>query len=207
MLLRITGPADLYEEARAAGMHFWEQIQSFAVRHREFQTSKRPLPVPEDAAPIVRRMVELSARAGVGPMFSFQGALTEFVGEMVARRLREVVVSCREDRFVVSRRRARLPVQRASAANGGSLAVVLKPALGPHGIYSTLGNGSGDGLVVVATSCILADAAAAAATAILARAGRLDAALGHLNGIPGVHGAIVLRGDRIGVAGSLELAA
>ena len=87
------------------------------------------------------------------------------------------------------------------------MAVVLKPALGAQGIYSTLGNGSGDGLVVVATSCILADAAAAAATAILAKPGRLDAALRHLNGILGVHGAIVVRGDRIGVAGSLELAA
>ena len=206
MVLRITGPGDLYEEARAAGMHFWEQIQSFAVRHREFQISKRPLPVPEDAAPIVRRMVELSALAGVGPMFSFQGALTEFVGRMVAQRVHEVVVSCREDRFVVTRHRARLPLRKGSAASP-PLAVVLKPTLGPHGIYSTLGRGSGDGLVVVATSCILADAAAAAANAILARPGRLGSALRHLNAISGVHGAIVIRGDRIGVAGSLELAA
>jgi ApbE superfamily uncharacterized protein (UPF0280 family) len=212
MVLRITGPEELYEEARAAGMHFWEQIQSYAVRNREFQSSKRPLAVPEAAPSIIREMTELSGRAGVGPMFAFRGALTEFVGRMMAGRVREVMVSCGGDHYVVTRRRARLAVHHPGYARGDSLAVVVKPELGPQGIYTTVGKlelprEAGDGLVVVANSCILADSAAAAASAILAKPGALRAALRYLRGIPGVHGALVMRGERIGVAGSLELAA
>ncbi|HYV01994.1 MAG TPA: hypothetical protein VEM93_06620 [Actinomycetota bacterium] len=206
LVLRITGPDDLYEEARAAGMSFWEQIQSFAVRNRDFQNRKRPMLVPVGAPPIIREMAELSARAGVGPMFAFQGALTEFVGRTMANRLRETVVSCGGDHYVVSRRRTRLPLHQPGVANG-SLGIVLKPDLGPQGVYSTLGKGQADGLVVVASSCILADAAAAAASAILTKRGAFGAALRYLKDIPGVHGAVVVQGERIGVAGSLELAA
>jgi ApbE superfamily uncharacterized protein (UPF0280 family) len=212
MVLRINGPEDLYEEARAVGMHFWEQIQSFSVRHPLFSSSKRPLAVPEDAPPIIREMAELSGLAGVGPMFAFRGALTEFVGRKVGERLREVMVSCGGDHYVLTRRRARLAVQNPTGERGSSLAIVVKPELGPQGIYTTVGNpyfarGMSDGLVVVATSCIVADAAAAGASAILGKPGGLGVALRYLKGISGVHGAVVFRGDRIGVAGSLELAA
>src|SRR2546427_8230739 len=84
LTLRIAGPEELYEEARAAGMQFWEQIQSYAIRHPGFQSSKRPLSVPEDAPEIVRQMAAQTGLAGVGPMFAFRGALTEFVGKRLA---------------------------------------------------------------------------------------------------------------------------
>ena len=74
MTLRVTGPEELYEEARAAGMAVWEQVQSFGVRHPEFRTSKRPVAVPEDAAGIVRDLAEAAMVAGVGPAFAFRGA-------------------------------------------------------------------------------------------------------------------------------------
>ena len=214
MMLRVTGPPELYEEARAAGMQFWEQLQSYAIRNPMFQNSKRPIYVPQDAPRMIQRMAELSMRAGVGPIFTFRGALTEYVGRIVARSVDELFVTCGPDHFVVAKRRARLPVHRAADPGGGGLAVVVKPELGPHGVHSSIGSGQGDdasddGVVVVATSCILADAAAAGAGAILAKGGRgsLRAALSYLRGLEGVHGGIVLRGERIGVAGGLELAA
>jgi ApbE superfamily uncharacterized protein (UPF0280 family) len=214
MMLRITGPPELYEEARAAGMQFWEQLQSYAIRNPMFQSSKRPIYVPQDAPRMVQRMAELSMRAGVGPMFTYRGALTEYVGRIVARSVPELFVTCGADHFVVAKKRARLSVHRAAASGHGGLAVVVKPELGAHGIHSSIGGGSSsdrpdDGVVVVATSCILADAAAAGAGAILAkgRRGSIRTALSYLGGLEGVHGAIVVRGERIGVAGGLELAA
>ncbi len=213
MMLRVTGPPELYEEARAAGMQFWEQLQSYAIRNPMFQSSKRPIYVPQDAPRMVQRMAELSMAAGVGPIFTFRGALTEYVGRIVARSVPELFVTCGPDHFVVAKRRARLPVHRAADPGGGGLAVVVKPELGPHGVHSSIGSERGedsdDGVVVVATSCILADAAAAGVGAILAKGGRgsLRAALSYLRGLDGVHGGIVLRGERIGVAGGLELAA
>lgn len=210
MVLRVAGSEDLYEEVRATGLQFWEQIQSYAVRHPGFQQSRRPVTVTEEAPAVVRQMARLAATAGVGPMFTFPGALTEYVGQSLAQNMAEVNVSCGSDHFVITRNRARLPVHARPAS--GELAVVIKPELGPHGIYTSPGGSPflgewPDGIVVVARSCILADAAAAAARAILAKPKSFRAALGFLQRLPGVHGAIVVRGEHIGLAGGLELAA
>lgn len=212
LTLRISAAEEFYEEARAAGMHFWEQIQSYAIRNPAFRSSKRPIEVPEGAPAIVREMAEQSAVAGVGPMFTFRGALVEFVGRKIAEAVPEVTVGCGEDHFVITRRRARLTLGHSGTDRQNRLALVVKPDLGPQGIYSALERTvlrpqPADGLVVVARSCILADAAGAAATAILSRPGSLRTALSYLQRLPGVHGAMVIRGQRIGVAGALELAA
>ena len=116
------------------------------------------------------------------------------------------------DHYVVTRNRARMPVHAGSTETSRGLVVIVKPELGPHGIYATPGGSyfageSADGLVVVARSCILADAAAAATKAILAKPGSFRKALAFLQDLRGVHGAIIIRGEAIGVAGGLELAA
>jgi hypothetical protein len=90
--------------------------------------------------------------------------------------------------------------------------LVIKPDLGPQGVFSSLDPAYrdpeiADGLVIVARSCIRADAAAAAATAILTKPNSFHAALNYMRRLPGVHGALLVRGDHIGVAGALELAA
>src|SRR5438034_9094730 len=100
LLLRVTGPEDYYEEVRAAGVLFWEQIQSYAIRNPAFRTSKRPLEVPESAPAIIREMAESAAAIGVGPMFTFQGALTEYVGRRLTEAVNDISVACGEDHFV-----------------------------------------------------------------------------------------------------------
>src|SRR5262245_22162289 len=209
--LRITSPHDRYEEARAIGMQVWEQIQAYAVRDPGFGRSKRPLRVPPDAPDVVREMASTAALAGVGPMFSFRGALVDYVGRSLAPEAGEIVVSSGGDHFLVARSPSRLSV--ATTADGkSSMAVVVRPELGPHGILATtdprsMPAPSMDGIVVVARSCILADAAGAAAAAILTRPRSFRAALSHLESIEGVFGAILLKGTAIGLTGALELAA
>jgi ApbE superfamily uncharacterized protein (UPF0280 family) len=212
MVLRVAGPEELYEQARATGMQFWEQLQSYAIRNPAFRISKSPLILPDDAPATVRRMAALAGRAGVGPMFTFQGALTEYVGTTLARTQGEILVSCGGDHFVVTRRRSRLRVHPGVGEGQDALAVVVKPELGPQGIFTTSGQrylaaDTDAGIVVVASSCILADAAAAGAMSILSKPRSLRPALAYLRGLTGVHGAMIVRGDRIGVAGNLELAA
>jgi hypothetical protein len=212
MVLRVSGaPDDLYEVARAAGMHFWEQIQSYAIRNPAFRTSKGPLDVPPDVPEIIARMAAEAAAAGVGPMFTFQGALTEYVGRTVARAREEVLVASGGDYYVVARRRSRLHVFPPLGGDG-ELSVVVKPELGPQGVFTTAGRAllpaeTGDGVVVVASSCMLADAAGAGALAILSRPKSFRTALAYLRGLAGVHGGMIVRGKHIGVVGGLELAA
>ena len=54
---------------------------------------------------------------------------------------------------------------------------------------------------------VFVENATTGATAVLSRPNSLKAALAYLQRVPGVHGAMIVRGDHIGVAGSLELAA
>src|SRR3954465_6548472 len=86
-VLRVNAPQEFYEESRAAALSMWEQLQSYSVRNPEFRTSKRPVQVPEDAPAVAREMAEVAASAGVGPVFTVQGALIDHVGRYLARNL------------------------------------------------------------------------------------------------------------------------
>jgi ApbE superfamily uncharacterized protein (UPF0280 family) len=209
-VLRVNAPEEFYEESRAAALSMWEQVQSYSVRDQAFRTSKRPVQVPDSAPAVVREMAEAAASAGVGPVFTVQGALVDHVGRYLSRNLHEVLVSAGGDHFIRSRKRLKLPVHHG--ADGEGLSVIVDPARGVAGVSTTLGKGvlpaeSVDGLAVVAESCCLADAAAAAAMAILARNGSFQAALAYLRRIEGVRGAVLIQGERIGVSGGVEVAA
>jgi hypothetical protein len=64
--LRVTARDDVEEEARAAALSFWEQLQSYGLRHADFNSSKRPLRVvAADAPDIVKEVVAAASAAGV----------------------------------------------------------------------------------------------------------------------------------------------
>lgn len=207
LTLHIQAVTDLNEESRAAALSFWEQLHAYTLRNPAVRTSKRPIEVPEDAPPIVREMVDLARRAGVGPMYSFQGAVTDHVGRFLAREGSDVTVSCGGDYFIRSRRRQKLTVSRK--ADGSTIAVVVPASRSGLGVSMGAGRGRVpvDGLAVLAGSCMLADAAAAGVHAILPKEHGLRAALAYLRRVPGVLGGLVIIGDRIGLAGSVEIAA
>jgi ApbE superfamily uncharacterized protein (UPF0280 family) len=207
MTLHIQAGTDLDEESRAAALSFWEQLHAYTLRNPDVRTSKRPIEVPSDAPEIVREIVAASRRAGVGPMYSFQGAVTDYVGRFLAREVSEVTVNCAGDYFILGRRRQKLTVIRG--AGTPSVAVVVPASRQGVGVSMTLGRGRAevDGLAVIADSCMVADAAAAGVQAILPKEGGFRSALAYLRQVRGVVGGLVVVGDRIGVAGAVEIAA
>jgi ApbE superfamily uncharacterized protein (UPF0280 family) len=219
LTLHIQAATDFNEESRAAALSFWEQLHAYTIRNPAFSTAKRPIDVPAEAPEIVREMVSSARRAGVGPMFSFQGAVTDHVGRFLAREGQEVTVNCGADYFIRSKRRQKLTVLRRP---GSSLAVVVPPSKQGVGVSMSSGRSSPDGgrrgaadghgtaldgLAVLAESCMLADAAAAGVQAIMAKEDGFGTALGYLKKVDGVFGGLVISGERIGLMGSLEIAA
>ena len=207
LTLHITAPEDFAEESRAAALSFWEQLEAYGARDPDFQTSKRALTrVATDAPPIVQEVVSATTAAGVGPMFSFRGAVVDSVGRFLGQHTSEVTVSCDGDYFIRGKKRMKVGVHRRG---GEPITIVLEPARGV-GLSTTLGRGRGgagpDGLAVVARSCMLADAAAAGVQACLPKPDGFGMALHYLQKVPGVTGAVVVVGDRIGVAGGVEIA-
>lgn len=207
MTLHIQAGKDINEESRAAALSFWEQLHAYTLRNPQVGNSKRPIAVPEDAPQIVREIVAAARLAGVGPMYSFQGAVTDHVGRFLAKEVDEVTVNCGGDYFILGRRRQKLTVLRRS--NDSTVAIVVPPSKQGVGISMTMGQGHTpvDGLAVLADSCMLADAAAAGVQAILPKQNGLAGALTYLKKVRGVLGGVVVVGDRIGLAGPVELAA
>ena len=207
MTLHIQAGTDFNEESRAAALSFWEQLNAYTLRNPDMRTSKRPIEVPDDAPEIVREMVAAARRAGVGPMYSFQGAVTDYVGRFLSREVSEVVVNCEGDYFILGRRRQKLTVLRRP--NGSVVAVVVPSSRQGVGVSMTTGRGHAavDGLAILADSCMVADAAAAGVQAILPKEHGLASALAYLKQVRGVMGGLVVVGDRIGVAGGVEIAA
>jgi len=117
-------------------------------------------------------------------------------------------VGCDGDYFILTKKRTKLAVKRHG---GPSLAVVVDHDPQGLGVSTTLGRGRGhsgpDGLAVIATTCMLADATAAGVQALLQKPDGFTLALQYLRQVPGVQGGVVVLGNRIGVAGGVEIAA
>jgi uncharacterized protein len=208
LTLHITAPEDFAEESRAAALGFWEQLQSYALRYPEFRQSKRPIEGAADDAPeVVREMIAAATSAAVGPMFTFRGAVVDQVGRFLAGSLSEVTVACDGDYFIKARKRVKLAVKRHG---GPPITVALEPDPRGIGVSTTLGRGRGgggpDGLAVLASSCMLADAAAAGVQAILHKPDGFGMAVHYLRRVPGLVGGVVVIDDRIGLAGAVEIA-
>ncbi|HEX6844980.1 MAG TPA: hypothetical protein VF235_07695 [Actinomycetota bacterium] len=208
LVLHITAPEDFAEESRAAALSFWEQLQSYGLRHPDFHTSKRPLAkIASDAPDIVREVVSAATAAGVGPMFTFRGAVVDQVGRFLAGQLGEVTVACDGDYFIKAKKRLKLQVKRRG---GEPITVALAPEPQGVGVSTTLGRGRAgagpDGLAVIAQTCMLADAAAAGVQACLPKQDGFGMALHYLQRVPGVQGGVIVVGDRIGVSGRVEIA-
>jgi ApbE superfamily uncharacterized protein (UPF0280 family) len=210
--LRLTASEDLYEESRASAMQFWDRLSSYSARNHEFRASKRPIELPEDAPEGMRSIAVQAAAAGVGPMFAFKGALTDHVGAFLARRQSDVVVATGGGYYASTKQRTKLTVFRGEE-RGEGFAIVVDPRHGPLGVYTTMGRSdltthNVDALVVLATSCTLADAAATYALGLLDKPDeQLTRTLAYLQDVPGIVGAIVLQDGRIGLGGAVEIAA
>jgi uncharacterized protein len=210
LLLRISAPEEYSEECRAAALSAWEQLQSYSLQHPDFRSSKTPVEVNQNAPAIVREMAATAKAAGVGPAYCSTGAVCEHVGRFLASMIGEVVVSTGGDYFVRSKKKMKLALYQGQTTGG--LSVVVAPKRGTQGVFTSVGrirlpSQSVDGLAVLASTTIMADAAAAATMAILSRPNSFRAALTFLRKLDGVQGAVVVQGKRVGVAGAVELAA
>ena len=191
-----------------------EGLEQYISSHPFFAASFEPLTVEKEAPAIVREMSLASTIAGVGPMASVAGAMAQLVGEDLAMLSSEVIIENGGDNYIFSKSDRVVSVYAGKSILSGKIGVVIHSAETPLGICTSSGTvgpsislGKADAAVVVARSAAIADASASAIGNSVIVEDDIPHALEIARNIKGLMGALVIKNDRIGAWGALELCA
>ena len=190
------------------------QLEGYIARHPTFTTSFVPLPIQGDEPAIVKAMLEAGAKAGVGPMASVAGAIAEFVGAELLRFSPELIIENGGDIYMKTSRKRVVGVFAGNSPLTGKMGLEIEPEDTPLGVCTSSGTvghsvslGKADAAVIISPSATLADAAATAVGNEVKTESDIRRGLDFAQGIPGVTGAVIVKGDKIGSWGKVKLCA
>ena len=90
--LYIRASCNLKRKAHRLVLKYRGLLGKYIERCPAFQTSLKPLPIPEDTPLIAQHMAEAAQKAGVGPMAAVAGVIAEFVGNELLAFSPEIIV-------------------------------------------------------------------------------------------------------------------
>lgn len=186
-------------------------LEGYIERHPEFGTSFEPLEVLVDAPESAQQMARAAGLAGVGPMAAVAGAMAQLAGEAgLAAGADEVVVDNGGDIYLRTIEPIVVSLHSGTARIGDRLGFSIRPEQTPLAVCSSSGRmghstslGDCDLATVVARDAALADAAATRAANMVKAVEDVDAALEAIAAMPGINGVLIVKADRVGMAGKL----
>ncbi len=189
------------------------ELEAYIAGDPGFLRALEPYPVPPAAPRIVRDMAAAAAPAGVGPMATVAGALAEYVGRLLNRYSRDVIVENGGDLFIKSARQRTVGIFAGASPFSNRLGLVISPEMTPLGVCTssgTLGHslsyGKADAVTILARTAILADAVATAAANRVRTPEDLAPAVDFALSVEGVSGALAVMGDQLAMRGTIKLA-
>lgn len=186
-------------------------LESYVIRYPEFRDALIPVSIAPDAPEIVHRMANAASLVGVGPMAAVAGSIAQFAVEAAIRLgAEEAVVDNGGDLFLASPCPVTVGLYAGYGRLARALALQVVPGEMPVAVCSSssrmghsLSFGQCDLATVVATDAALADAAATHACNLVSRVEDIDDALATVMGIAGIRGVLIIKDDRVGLAGEL----
>jgi len=187
-------------------------LEEYILRDPEFVKALTPYTVLPNAPLIIQTMAEAGRLAGVGPMAAVAGTVSEFVGKLIAKRSRDVIVENGGDIFMRTSRIRRVGIFAGNSPLSNRVAIEIRPDESPLGICTSSGKvgpslsfGKADALVVLSPSVALADAVATACGNHVQTTDDLERALELASEITGIKGVLIIKDDRLAVWGSVKL--
>ncbi|OHD20367.1 MAG: hypothetical protein A2064_12355 [Spirochaetes bacterium GWB1_66_5] len=186
-------------------------LEQYLRRQPEFRTALAPLALLPGAPQVAVRMQAAAAVTGVGPMAAVAGAMAQLAAEAaLAAGAGEAIVENGGDIYLDSPEAVLIALYAGPGALSGRLALEIQPAEMPLAVCSSSGRlghsfsfGDCDLATVVARDAALADAAATLAGNLVRRESDLPRALERVAGLPGVAGLLLVKGEKVGLAGRL----
>ena len=156
-------------------------------------------------------MAEAARACGVGPMAAVAGAVAQAAAEAaLAAGAGEAIVENGGDTWIASPREVTVGLYAGEHPISGRLALRIPPDRLPVSVCSSSGRfghslsfGRCDLATVVAGSGALADAAATLAANCVRTVDDVEPTLERVMAIPGIEGVLIVKDDRVGVAGNL----
>jgi len=186
-------------------------LEDYLRRHPEFQRSLVPIEPHADAPEIARHMAWAAGPVGVGPMAAVAGAMAQWAARAaLAGGAEEAIVDNGGDIYLKAVEPVIVSLGTGTSALANRLAFRVEPDETPLAICSSSGKmghsmslGQCDLATVVAKDAALADAAATQAANLVRTPDDVDAALERIAAIEGIAGVLIVKDDRIGLAGRL----
>jgi ApbE superfamily uncharacterized protein (UPF0280 family) len=187
-------------------------LEAYIERHPLFLTTLEPYQAEAEAPAIVKEMARVSQLAGVGPMAAVAGAIAEAVGRDLLAFSPEVIVENGGDIFLKTSQKRLVGIYAGQSPFTGKIALEITPGETPLGICSSSGTvghslslGSADVVVALSSSTPLADATATALGNIVKAADDIPKAIEEAQSIEGLHGVVIIVGDKMGLWGKVRI--
>jgi ApbE superfamily uncharacterized protein (UPF0280 family) len=186
-------------------------LELYIDRHPEFARSFKPIELLENAPEVAQQMAKAAKLVGVGPMAAVAGAMAQRACQAALDNGdSEAIVENGGDIYLKAAEPVLIALGTATVELANKIAFSINPNDTPISICSSSGKmghskslGKCDLATVVAKDAALADAAATKAANMVKNLEDVDMALENINSIEGVEGLIIVKDDRIGLAGKL----
>lgn len=210
--LMILAERNLSDAAMMVVMQQRRQLEHYIAQHPGFLETLIPWPPDVLAPSLVQAMIRATAQVNVGPMAAVAGAIADAVGQELLTRSQEVIVENGGDIFLKITGPATMALFAGRSPLSLKVGIRLQPEQSPLGVCTSSGTvghslslGRADAACVLASTAILADAAATALGNRVKESKDIPAALEWLGDIPDVWGGIVIVGEKLGAWGEVEL--
>ena len=186
-------------------------LEEYINRHAEFLTALEPVSLLRSPPAIVKTMHEASVKTGIGPMAAVAGAMAEFASAAALESgADEVIVENGGDIYCCSPRHVTVALHSGTEEIADTLALDISPEQMPLSVCSSssymghsLSFGRCNLATAVSTQAALADAAATLACNLVRDESDIPRVLDQVTAIDGISGLILVKNDKIGIAGDL----
>ncbi|NQT72607.1 MAG: UPF0280 family protein [Chloroflexi bacterium] len=210
--LYIRARRNLSRKALKAVSKHRDAIEGYIERHPSFLTSLEPLSVEDNAPRIVKEMSLVAESVSLGPMAAVAGAIAEFVGKELLDFSPEIIIENGGDIFLKTTRNRLVGIYAGESPLTHKVALEINPEDTPLGICTSSGTvghslsfGKADAVIVLSSRTALADASATAIGNLIKTAADIDSGIEFAQGIGGLKGIVIIKGDKMGMWGNLKI--
>lgn len=211
--LHVSAEKDLKAKTLKAVNNYRGDLKDFIAKNSHFAESYVPVVVSKSAPSIIKDMAAAARVAGVGPMAAVAGAMAEYVGKDLLALTNEVIVENGGDIFLKTAKPRKVVIFAGDSPLSNKIALEIRPEETPLGVCTSAGTvghsvsfGEADAVVVISQNTCLADAAATAIGNRVHKVADIDAALSFAQSVDGLKGVVIIKDDKMGVWGNIQLA-